>query len=40
MRKVLENKIENRFKTLFEAHGFKVLKFTCPGTIGVPDRLT
>lgn len=34
-----ESVVEKRLKTGLEAHGFKVIKLTCPGTNGVPDRL-
>lgn len=34
-----ENPIEQRLRDKLTAHGFKVLKLTCPGTIGVLDRL-
>ena len=36
---MLESKVEKRFKTRLESYGFKVIKFTSPGTAGVPDRL-
>jgi hypothetical protein len=34
-----ETQIEQRLKAGLEKHGFKVLKLTCPGTNGVPDRM-
>lgn len=34
-----EAPVEQRLKTKLEAHGFKVLKLTTPGTNGVPDRM-
>ena len=34
-----ESPVEKRFKQRFEAHGFKVLKLTTPGTAGVMDRM-
>ena len=34
-----ENAVEQRLKARLEAEGFKVLKLTCPGTNGVPDRM-
>lgn len=34
-----EAPIEQRLRQRLEALGFKVLKLTCPGTVGVPDRM-
>lgn len=34
-----ESLIEQRLVAGLSAHGFKVLKLTCPGTNGVPDRM-
>jgi hypothetical protein len=34
-----ESVIEKRLVAGLTAHGFKVLKLTCPGTNGVPDRM-
>ncbi len=34
-----ESVIEKRLVMGLTAHGFKVLKLTCPGTNGVPDRM-
>ena len=34
-----ESAIEQRLVFSLGTHGFKVLKLTCPGTNGVPDRL-
>lgn len=34
-----EAQIEQRLKWGLEKNGFKVLKLTCPGTNGVPDRM-
>lgn len=34
-----EAPVEQRLKERLEAHGFKVLKLTTPGTNGVPDRM-
>ena len=34
-----ESSVELRLKTRLESFGFKVLKLTCPGTNGAPDRM-
>lgn len=34
-----EAPIEQRLKERLERHGFSVVKLTCPGTNGVPDRM-
>lgn len=34
-----ESKVEERLRVGLEGKGFKVLKLTCPGTNGVPDRM-
>lgn len=36
---MLERVIEQRLKLRLEGFGFDVLKLTCPGTSGVPDRM-
>jgi hypothetical protein len=36
---VRESKVEERLRVGLEGKGFKVLKLTCPGTNGVPDRM-
>lgn len=36
---MLERAVEKRFKTRLESYGFKVIKFTSVGTVGVPDRM-
>lgn len=36
---MLENKIEKHFKNIIHKHGGLCLKFTSPGTQGVPDRI-
>ena len=37
--KVKEHQIEKRLVDGLQGYGFKVLKLTCPGTNGVPDRM-
>lgn len=34
-----ETPVEQRLRQRLGAYGFKVLKLTCPGTVGVPDRM-
>lgn len=36
---VLEKEIESKLKAMIERHGGLCLKWTCPGWLGVPDRL-
>ena len=36
---MLERRVEARLKKKAEEHGWLVMKFTSPGTAGVPDRI-
>ncbi len=36
---ILEKEIERKLKDMIERHGGLCLKWTCPGWLGVPDRI-